>query len=684
MLRLLCLFVLWHVGMYPCLAAGMDASTWQILSPRPSQVVPSADVVIAAAVTDGALDPARVEILLDGQARGREAVVSERRISLVPSRLTDGVHEVTIRAWLQDGTALPPLSWRFSVGASADPSGPVYRRASPFILEGSSVLSTRGSSLSGAGRALRQEPPGTHAADVDLVGRYGSLEFPLRLYLTSDAETSLQPRNRLLVGVRAPLGMLLVGDTSPRFGRLAYSGARLRGAHGEAHVRWLHVHAAYGELRRGLASRLLGALPVDDPGGIPTDDPVSLLVPGTYRRTMAAGRIAFGHERSVIGGLHVLRATDHMGAIDVGQDPQQNLVGGGDLQAQLWRQRIRLNAGAALSVLTLDAARGPITKAEADSLLGLTLPLDPARFRRLIVLNGSTIPLRPQQSPSAMAWYAEGDARLGTHHVHASVESIGSAFFSLANPFLQNDRQRFELADRFRLFEGRIGGTLSYRHEATPPRSDDTFPTLSSDVLAGQFTVAPRRGPRLLLGARLHQRDRQPAGTSATLRTRLRSYSLGGYQAVRTGGVRHNLNLFWTRTNRDERDRPEADNTTTSLSGGLVQQFPIPLDLSLQATHLTIDSEALGRLQRLTTLGGRLGYTRAALRLGLAAQNIHTAATLYASASDRMRLSADARYRILDRMTLELELGLGTYREDGAPANRYEERYVLLRHRYRF
>ncbi len=661
---------------------------WRILSPAPDTLLPDGSVFVVVRLAGGQrLDPASARVYVDGLDLTREAKASERTVRLLyPGKLGAGTHEVAIEAEAAGGKALPALRWTFRVqGGGAGETSPRPPRVSArrFAFSGTTLLDTKTSDFSGR-RDLRQEPLRTYVLQADVEGRYGAFTFPVRLFLTTDEDARTQPRNRFLFGVRSEHLTLLFGDNTPFYNPLIVDGVRTRGVLGEVAFRPVSLSGVYGQLRRGI-----------DPGLF---DGVTRL-PGTYARMLAAARLSVGSERSVRWGLDVSRARDDQGSIDAGLAeasglaPMENLVVGSDLSLRLLQGRFRLEGGAALSITTEDAGRGPATKARIDSLFDTNIPIDPADYDWLITFNTTTVPLRLDRL-SSLAWYVQGRVAASGHTLTASWQHVGEAYVSFANPFLLNDRRTLTLTDRFKMFGGRLTGMLSYRHYGTPPRDETLRSTLEADLFAGQVAVSPWRRPTwLFVSTRLQNRRTTAEGTgNPQTDTRLTSFTVGGYHLARTGGFQHGLNLSYTYTDRSDDLQPALNSVTRSLTVGLSEQFPRPFYLNLQLTRLKVTSGDQGDLQNLTTVSGSVGYRmeRPALDLSMAIQNVHQAEVelifpslegpLLLPGSDRTSFTLRGAYRLHRDMELEVQLGYDTYRGQAE----YTDRYVVLRHRYTF
>jgi len=651
-----------------------QAPPWRIYSPAPDTLVQEGELFLVVGLDQGVLlDSRSVRLFLDGREVTQQAKISETTVRLLYTHaLGGGRHEVFLTARRREGSTLPELRWTFLVDGA--PTASLGRAgASPprqFGLTGHSDLDTRNSDFSGR-RDLRQEPDRTYAFNLDAEGAYGAFTFPVKVYATTDDNSTSQPRNRFLIGARSPHLSLLFGDTTPLFNPLMLNGTRSRGVQGAVSVGPVALSSVYGLIRRGIAP--------------------DALRPGAFERTLSAARLSLGNPKTVLFSLDGMRAQDMQTSIafnrESGIRPMENLLFGSDLQIRLRDGRYTLEGGGAFSVTTEDISRGPATKAEIDEQFSVDLPFDPADLEWLITLNASTVPLS-LDGLSSLAWYAKGRAGLLGHTLTAEYRSVGDAFTSFGNPFLQNDRRTLTVADRFKALQGKLSGNLRFRRFTTLPRSDPRLSTLEADLLSGQVVLAPWKRPTwLYVGYRLNTRTSTAEGTGQKLNdTQGVTYTGGGYHLLQTGGFQHGLTLSATYGTLEDLVRPSLNNTTRTLTAGLNEQFPIPLYLSVQVNRLTVNSDELGDWQRLTTFTGKLGYRLEPrhLNFALSLQNTHTAETTLLPVSDRYSVLFQTIYEVLDDMDLELQLGYSAYREPGTARNRYTDRYVVIRHRYTF
>ncbi len=650
-------------------------SQWYVQSPVAAQVIDEGQLFVSVQVTgEVALDESAVHVSIDGVDLTRKAKITTSAVRLLyTSDLGPGRHDILVTGALLSGERLPDLAWHVTV--TGNPAA-APRRSSltpRFDVSGKTQIDTRNSDLSGD-RSLRQEPVRSYAVRADAEGQYGAFTFPLKLYLTTDESALAQPRNRIMIGVEGPMFALHGGDYNPRLAPLMLNGARTRGFHGEFHGGGFHIETTIGRLRRGLEGRILD---------VPIEEPLQQ-APGTYARNLTAVKLGFGDDRSVLFSITGMKAKDDTTSIGFGQNPLENVVLGSDITARLLDGRLRVESGAAISLTTNDISRGVATKAEIDSLFNTDIPIDPADFDWLITLNASTVPLRLDKLNST-AWYLNTRVAVPGHTIFGEVRTVGSAYFSAANPFLQSDRRTFTISDRFRLDGGRFTGMVRYQNYGSLANGGGRL-KLRSNLVEGRLNVATAPNmPRFTTGVRVQWRERGDS-TNDVLASNLRvvTTTLGVAHALRTGSVNHTGNAFYTRTARRDKINKMFDNTTHALSLGLGQRFPKNIHTNLQLTHLIVNyASTLGR-QNWTTVAGTMGYRfHRDATASVTVRNTRAGATTFSNASDRIGVILTSAVQVQHNMMIELQAGYDDYSEE-AGTGQYSERFIRLRHRYTF
>jgi hypothetical protein len=630
-------------------------------------------LIVVVDIPGGAtLDEESIELRLDGNVVDVEPKVSATSIRyLIRDRLSAGRHDLAINARTVDGRPLATLEWFFRT--LGDPSLVRSATLPDKSFRGTTYIVTRNASFTG-NRVLRQEPGATYVIRSDMTGKYGVFTFPVRAYLTTDETSTAQPRNRVLVGVESPWFSAYGGDTQPDYSPITLAGARARGILAEVHFPGVRLSFTRGTLRRAVDL-------------ISFSDPSQVASPflNTFKRGLTAAQLAFGNRKTVEFRLHALKATDDTTSLSFGTRPIENVVAGTDLSVRALRGDLTFESGAALSLTTEDISRGVSDKAELDSLFEIDLPIDPADYDWLITLNPSTVPLRIDKL-SSLAWYTTARANAFGHRVSLEYRSIGSAFFSAGNPFLVNDRRSVAITDRFRILADRLSGTLRFLHYETQPDALALAIPLTSSMISSSFTIRPNPDlPTFTTGFRHNSRKRGDE-ISLLSNSRLFSISLGALHQFKSGTQTHTVQLMASRTDRSDRVNDQLDNVTTTVSAGLYEQLSTTVSANLQLTYVSIAYDSFDDRQNWTTVAG--GFSKrlqsVPLRFSGQVRVAHAGASTLLTASNRFGGSVTGSYDLQQNMTLELQIGVDSFRDETIESARYTERFVSLRHRYKF
>jgi len=288
----------------------------------------------------------------------------------------------------------------------------------------------------------------------------------------------MQPRNRFLVWFSMPYWELRLGDTFPQFSELILWGKQVRGVESHLAFGFFNLDVAYGETMRPIQADVRKGIMLDpvtgdtlylDPTtGDTVTTPTGIYVYtdriyryGTYKQTLLALRPSFGSGRHFQLGFNFLKVKDNPQSINVGLSPQDNLVLGVDLGLAFLQRRMQLKAETAFSLLTTDISTGPMSKAEIDSVFDTSLPVDPAKFQKLIVLNASTIPPDPTKF-SSVASAISFHLNYWNNYLSVKYKSIGSEYHSLGTTYLRNDIRGWFMWDQIRLLQNRLYLSLGY------------------------------------------------------------------------------------------------------------------------------------------------------------------------------------------------------------------------------
>ena len=489
---------------------------------------------------DGDLDPAGVTLRVNGRDRSDEATIRPEVLTWVPGpEFGAGGLEIVCEARdLAGNRARLATTVALSPGGAA---GIVDMRDDERIPRphGRFSASSRFTDLQGAGAVNRQEPARVLDGRLDARGRVGFLGYRARVFLTSDDKPEVQPRSRFRLDLVAGPVTARIGDVNPRFNPLTIWGRRVRGATLRLDTRPFQAQLVSGATARAVEGAGHDSLDVTAPGGVRTIVDQA----GTYTRDLLGVRMGFGSDRVMGIGLEALKVKDRLSSITYGLRPKDNVLGG-DLRIRLFGRRLRLDTAAAMSLLTDDISSGVLTKEEADSTFGISLPFDPEAFEKILVINSSTTPMNLSGLPN-LAVQSSLHADVATHRLEFRYRRIGASYRSLATTTLPVDRRGFRLRDAFTLPDRGLRFSAefeTYRDNL----ADEKTHTLATRVYAADVGYRPRGGGALThvnSGLRLYDQDNGDDSEGEGVGNRTLYFSLGGGLRFPLGRLAQTLNL---------------------------------------------------------------------------------------------------------------------------------------------
>jgi hypothetical protein len=403
----------------------VEGPQFYVLYPQSGQNVFEVELRIAVSVFDPDLnyDPSSLEVFIDGK-RVPVSQSSPSYLLVKFSGLRAGIHEAALRSADFAGHRNPEYTWKFHTSGRHDQ-----------LERGEFAWGFTGES----GREdFNDEPHDYVRGDLRAEGRYGGWTVGARCYLTSDESTEHQPQNRFLLKIQQRHFTATLGDASPMFSDLVLSGKRVRGAEIGLHTGAFHLQGVYGEINRGIQG-------------------------STYRRFLGSIRPYFTTSWGWKLGFTFLKAKDDLGSVaEAYASPQDNVVAGADLLVPLWNHAVQWSISAALSLTALDIRGGSIS----DSLLneaGVELPFDPRNWQNLLVINESLSPPNPL-GMSSLAWTTTLNLNRFGQTLSLNYRSIGPAYRSFGNPYLQNDLAGWSVSDQFSALNHRLFVTLGFNH----------------------------------------------------------------------------------------------------------------------------------------------------------------------------------------------------------------------------
>ena len=459
---------------------------------------------------------------------------------------------------------------------------------------------------------------------ADVRGQAGPLRFGALFLLDSQTRSGRQSQHRFRFAGDLPFGAvgglrLRAGDTYPRLPELFGRGQRVRGVDVGVRLGPLGLDVAVGSARRPAEARLLSvvqdssrtaflqrpdnsvplpAVANPNAGGLGESDSLYRYTPyigGAYDRRYISVRPSIGDRRSFQAGLTFLRIGDDPDSdVLVAGRPEENVVIGTDLFMGLDRRRIRLEAEAALSLANTDASRGAFTDADIDSIRtsGELTDGQADLLRRVrdfgdllgFTVNENVYPVNPIGS-GLPAIAAQGELAIdyGSNLLQVKGFRRGVAYRTLANPFLQSDRQGLRVSDRLRFLDGRVVAQGAFGRQTD--NTGGTRPaTTSYTEGAGSVSFYDlRRGLSLSAGGGLfgRQRDAFELPTSepgsAALAPRLDDSVLRLFVTAGLGftaaNARHQALFSANRLTRDDRAMADLDTETFTVQASVASRL---------------------------------------------------------------------------------------------------------------
>jgi hypothetical protein len=388
-----------------------------LLRPQEGEILFESNVGIAISVfdPDTLFDPKSLLLFLDGKILPPKEITNTF-ILAEANDLSAGRHEITVRSKSPRGRNNPDFRGNFQVAGAESTHPPTT-----FFWEftGEAILED----FSG-------EQEGILRGDWRAKGEVGKWQYAARSYLTSEEAWDRQPQDRFLISLKRPSLLFAVGDVTPQFSDLVLAGKRVRGLEIGLHSNRMHLLGVFGEVNKEIPEL-------------------------SYRRMLIGIRPYYTTSYGARWGFSFLKAKDtsspdHQTYLS----PQDNVVVGMDAQIPILQRKLEWSFSAAMSLTALDIRGGTISR-EALEEAGIEIPFDPEPFESIIVINESLTPPDPSKL-SSLAWMTSLNFNQSGQWLSAGYRSVGPAYYSFGNPYLQNDLAGWNLSDQFSLWKRRL------------------------------------------------------------------------------------------------------------------------------------------------------------------------------------------------------------------------------------
>ena len=442
-----------------------------IISPERNQRLTVDNLMIAASMlyAPESVDRKKTRLYFDGIDVTSDAVVSGAVIVYSPSKfpmpITGGVHTAKVVLYKSDGTEYKSLEWSFFIIAPGEEKG------TGFTYQGSGKIELRNETISGISTWYNR-------GDLNLGGTAGGFNLGANVHLTSEEKSYRQPQDRFGLFATTSWLSLKFGDSYPAFSSLIMNGLRVRGVSGDVSLGFFNLEAAYGQTVRGINGQYLDTVVVA-PGStlqltgtnyIRLNDSTFIDVNyGTFSRNLFAVRPSFNFGSHATLGFTYLKSSDEMSSINLGYDPNQNLVLGSDFSMNFDSHRINFLAEGAMSMLNRNVSVGNRSAAYIDSVSGTSAGTDInnvvplSTLSKLITINEFLVPLDPTKLGSLA-----GDVSLSLNYFNTFLKVgyvyRGPDYTSFGQPFLRTDIRGMNFFLRPRLFSNQVLLSISYEN----------------------------------------------------------------------------------------------------------------------------------------------------------------------------------------------------------------------------
>jgi len=314
------------------------------------------------------------------------------------------------------------------------------------------------------------------------------------------------------------------------------------------------------------------------------------------------------------------------------------------------------------------------------------IPINPATFERIFILNQSVIPLDPT-GLNSLSYNAGLKLSYFKQFIRVNYRFVGAEYNSLANPFIRKDIKGFNVSDRIRLMSNKLIVNLRFELLENNLSEDVGKNTTTTTSFDGGLSIYPGRDmPRISLNVRNYIRDngvdqiitdtfidtfinvidttRSDTTITTTVSTRdnreqnstvTSTFSIG--YDLNAFGFKHIINLNVANSERTDEFREDRDSSyaisefsSTSLSLVINTQYDFPFKSQLQ--FLTNRNQSAGAEPFTYTVFGIGGnYLMLNEKLTLLG-NLKYSTTSGGIEFTESRLSVGARYKITDKQSI--------------------------------
>ncbi|MCF7827225.1 MAG: hypothetical protein K9M55_11555 [Candidatus Marinimicrobia bacterium] len=576
-----------------------------ILTPDPGTIMPFGEPMIVAVSLFNLdnVDINSVRVTFDNTDVTAYSLVTTDLITYKPDALSAGKHSIFVQVSNIYGVRLSSTSWSFSVQSQA-------QQIFDMTVNGNLNLSHRGdlinismanvdSVINGDTVSVPVYSPNSQAVsrmDFSTNVNFDWARVKIFANLTTKEDPSLQPQNRYGIKVRTSWLKYAYGDETPMMNRLALWGKRVRGHNIDARFKWANLHIVSGQTARAVT----GSASFDTTGS------QWRRTGYTFERGLFAIRPSFGSGKNFQFGMFYVHTRDSINSValrptswDVntfseeigstivgfgddtytlngetrdiqyfmnGNNPEDNIVVGSDMQLAFDDHRFVLEGSAAFSLYNRNILDGALTRADldtygllsdstADDTIGtgsIDLPLatlddaisgmglnflltdgkfDPENMSDFFILNENlTLPIDLDnftngnilKSLTTLALHFSGKFNYYGNFINVDYHHVGPGYKALGSPVLRLDGKGWngwKFTDKVRMLNNMLYLNLGWEIYKNNTISQDleTDPRLVQNAFSGGLTLNPGSGlPTITTNMKFFTRDNNVDDTTHT------------------------------------------------------------------------------------------------------------------------------------------------------------------------
>ncbi|MGH1366228.1 MAG: hypothetical protein ACRBF0_21895 [Calditrichia bacterium] len=583
---------------------GFDSGDGQIVvvSPEAGERIYTNEFVLTVSFFQIAsqVDGERTKLFLNNWDVSRYVKMYDEFLTFSPRQVPPGSHKITLKLFDRSGRQVASKVWQFTASERAT----IEKKVAPstgLLWTGNVFAENRFESLADGFREDRYTKAG-----IRLNASTNSINFGTRLYFSNREDDALQPINRYSVWFRSNFWdkrflRLAGGDVYPQYGALILQNTRVRGFHGQLHMKFLNLDFTTGATRRGIEGI------VDSTTTVGVND----TLPGSFQRNLTGVRISTGNRDYFQWGVSGVRGSDDIASIRKGLRPQEAAAAGTDLYVASKDNKIILEGSFNLSFLNTDIGNGEDTALDTLRNLGIDIPEGAYNFAsRFLTVNQYLIVF------PGIAF--DGTARFNfikNNRLTVSYKSVSDEYNSFGQPYLLRDNRGFAITDNIRLLQNQL--FLNLRFQQYRNNLNDNKPgTTDNRTLSFNLSYFPIRNlPSISVGFTNYDRknDIDPDSTFGFVednRSNTINFSTSVPFAVSSLNNRLSLNLI--NYNRTDNTDLGSENLSNTVQFELNTRYSFPLrtrlSFSFQQTENTIDFNNSKAELALNTFGLGLEY----------------------------------------------------------------------------